>query len=62
MRHKWTNAFGLQYDFNETKSVCENCGLVRLRMTFLKSEPSVVYYHPTLPKLTTYKAPKCKSL
>ena len=62
MRHKWTNAHGLEYNPNEDKSVCEKCGLIRLRLSYLKSQESVAYYHPTLPTLTTYKAPKCKAL
>jgi hypothetical protein len=62
MRHKWENADGLPHENNDGKSRCEKCGLIRLRLSYLRREENVVYYHPTLPKLTTYKAPKCKSL
>lgn len=62
MRHQWTNPHGLAYDSNDAKSICEKCGLVRLRMSNLKSQENITYYHPTLPTLTTYKAPKCKTL
>jgi hypothetical protein len=60
MRHKWNNPDGLQHEYNEDKSICAKCGLIRLRLSYLKGEENVVYYHPKLPKLTTYKAPKCK--
>jgi hypothetical protein len=54
-RHKWLNS-------DEGKSVCEKCGIVRLRMTNLKKSENVVYYHPTSPASTEYKAPKCKTI
>ena len=62
MKHQWSNAHGLEYNPNEAKSVCEKCGLVRLRLSHLKSQENIAYYHPSLPTLTTYKAPKCKTL
>jgi hypothetical protein len=62
MRHKWMNAHDLEHENNEAKSICERCGLMRLRLSYLRGEQNVIYYHPTLPKLTTYKAPKCKAL
>lgn len=34
--------------------------MIRLRLTYLKSDENVVYYHPTSPNAITYKAPKCK--
>jgi hypothetical protein len=60
MRHQWANADGLEYNPNESKSVCKRCKLIRLRMSNLKSQENVVYYHPTAQTLTTYRAPKCK--
>ena len=58
-RHKWINSHGLEYHYNEVKSTCIVCGLTRLRLTYLKNEPSVVYYYPNKHE-SLLKAPKCK--
>jgi hypothetical protein len=60
MRHKWTNPDGLQYNPNDYKSMCQKCGIIRLRMSNLKAHENVIYYYSELPEFTEYKAPKCK--
>jgi uncharacterized protein (UPF0212 family) len=58
-RHKWINSHGLEYHHNEDGSTCTVCGLTRLRLTYLKGEPSVVYYYPNKNE-SHLTAPKCK--
>lgn len=53
MKHKWTDPEGI-------KSICENCGLIRTRLTYLPGEPSVIYYNPNKINTIQYNAPKCK--
>lgn len=59
-QHKWMNSHKLPYHYNDKNATCEICGMIRLRLTYLKSDENVVYYHPTSPNAITYKAPKCK--
>ncbi len=59
-QHKWMNSHDLPYHYNDKNATCEICGMIRLRLTYLKSDENVVYYHPTSPNAITYKAPKCK--
>lgn len=60
MRHQWTNPDGLQYSSNDAKSICEKCGLIRLRLSRLRNQESTVYYHPNRPQTPTFKAPECE--
>lgn len=53
MKHKWTDPEGI-------KSICENCGLIRTRLTYLPGEPSVIYYNPNKINTIEYKVSKCK--
>ena len=61
MRHKWTDPYDLEYNHNNNKSVCEKCGLIRMRLTYTQ-EGSVIYYHPNDVNAIEFTAPKCKQL
>ena len=57
MRHKWKNPHGLEYHYNDGKSQCENCGLIRLRSS-CRALPQVYYFPYDLG--IRLKAPKCE--